>query len=231
MRPHVIGVLLDTLRWAEEWLRIEVNSANGNPLFDAGSGEVFSGGNFYGGHCTHAMDALKTAMANIADLLDRQLALVVDERFSNGLPSNLAPSASEGQAERGLHHGFKGIQIACSAVAAEALKATMPASVFSRSTEGHNQDKVSMSAIAGRDARFVAELVEEVLAMHLLACCQGVELRGVDRCSTATLRVVESVRSRSAFVDRDRVLEPEVRSMLEAIRTGDFAEAYPEECF
>lgn len=45
--PHVIGVLRDTLAWAEPWVEHEINSANDNPLLDTASGTVFSGGNFY----------------------------------------------------------------------------------------------------------------------------------------------------------------------------------------
>ena len=42
------------------------------------------------------MDTLKNTVANVADLLDRQLALVVDARYSHGLPANL--SAATGRA-------------------------------------------------------------------------------------------------------------------------------------
>jgi hypothetical protein len=63
-----------------------------------------------------------------------------------------------------LNHGFKAVQIGTSAWTAEALKNTMPASVFSRSTECHNQDKVSMGTIAARDAMRVLELTEQVAA-------------------------------------------------------------------
>ena len=52
------------------------------------------------------------------------------------------------------------MSIASSALAAEALKATMPAASFSRSTESHNQDKVSMGTIGARDAARICELVE-----------------------------------------------------------------------
>ncbi len=43
----------------------------------------------------------------------------------------------------------------------------MPASVFSRSTECHNQDKVSMGTIAARDALRVLELTEQVAAARM----------------------------------------------------------------
>jgi histidine ammonia-lyase len=89
--PHVIGVLHDTLDWARTWVETEINSTNDNPLFDPGSEVVHNGGNFYGGHIGQAMDALKVAVASVGDLLDRQLALVVDEKFNNGLTANLIP--------------------------------------------------------------------------------------------------------------------------------------------
>lgn len=143
-------MLYDTLRWVREWLEVEVNSSNDNPLFDARDQRVHNGGNFYGGHIVQAMDALKTAVANMADLLDRQLELIVDERFNNGLTPNLIRPVAVDDYEAGLHHGFKGMQLACSAMAAEALKMAAPMSVFSRSTEAHNQDKVSMGTIAAR---------------------------------------------------------------------------------
>jgi len=53
----------------------------------------------------------------------------------------------------------------------------MPASVFSRSTECHNQDKVSMGTIAARDCLRVLELTEQVVAAVLIAGRQALALR------------------------------------------------------
>jgi len=78
------------------------------------------------------MDGLKSAVASVADLLDRQLALLCNPATSHGLPANLV--ALEGPAHV-THHGFKAMQISTSALTAEALKLTVPASIFSRSTE------------------------------------------------------------------------------------------------
>jgi len=172
--PHVIGVWEDMAPQFRTLLETEINSANDNPLIDPDTGEILHGGHFYGGHICFAMDGLKTLVANIADLADRQLALLVDTRYNNGLPSNLSGAPADRLA---INHGFKAIQIAVSAWTAEALKLTMPASVFSRSTECHNQDKVSMGTIAARDALRVLELTEQVLAAHLLACTQAIRLR------------------------------------------------------
>src|SRR5215218_7801067 len=51
------------LEWVRRWVEVEINSSDDNPLFDAASGRVQSGGNFYGSHITQAMDALKIAVA------------------------------------------------------------------------------------------------------------------------------------------------------------------------
>ena len=217
--PHVIGVLRDTLEWVGKWLEIEMNSSNDNPLFDAADGCVYSGGNFYGGHVAQAMDSLKTSVSNVADLLDRQLELVVDEKFNNGLPPNLVPRYSPEDWRAGLHHGFKGMQIACSAITAESLKNSAPAGIFSRSTEAHNQDKVSMSAMAARDALHVVELTEEVAAIHLLALCQALDLRGVDKTSGAIRQAHAVVRGHVPMLDDDRAMDGDIDTMLTLIRS------------
>jgi histidine ammonia-lyase/phenylalanine ammonia-lyase len=191
-----------------------------HPLFDTAGGSLHLGGNFYAGHVGQSMDSLKTATANIADLLDRQLELVVDEKFNQGLPPNLIVARDADDPQAGLHHGFKGMQIAASAITAEALKQTMPSSVFSRSTEAHNQDKVSMGTIAARDARTVNGLVREVAAIHLLALAQAIDLRGAHLASPAVRAVHSLVREVSPFVDRDRRLDRDIAAVISLIESG-----------
>ena len=172
--PHIIGVLQDSLPWFKNFIENELNSANDNPIVDGVGEHVLHGGHFYGGHIAMAMDSMKNCVANLADLADRQIATMVDVKMNHDLPPNL--SAAKGD-RRFINHGFKAIQIGCSAWTAEALKLTMPASVFSRSTECHNQDKVSMGTIAARDCLRVLQLTEQVAAATLLASVQGIWLR------------------------------------------------------
>jgi histidine ammonia-lyase len=215
--PHVIGVLEDALPWLTEWVENELNSANDNPLIDPHSERVLHGGHFYGGHVAFAMDSLKQAVANIADLLDRQFALLVDERFSHGLPANLSGATG---ARSAINHGLKGLQISSSAWTAEALKLTMPASVFSRSTECHNQDKVSLGTIASRDALRVLDLTEQVAAAMLLAVRQGVWLRmqrGACPLSPSLSALLEAIGAIVAPVVEDRPLDGELRALCDVI--------------
>lgn len=172
--PHVIGVLEDSLLWMRQFIEIELNSANDNPLIDGEKQKIMHGGHFYGGHIAFAMDAMKVAVANLADLMDRQLALMMDQAVNRGLPRNLSGAKGE---RKLINHGLKAVQIGVSAWAAEALKNTMPASVFSRSTESHNQDKVSMGTIAARDCLRVLQLTEQVAAAMLVATHQALRIR------------------------------------------------------
>jgi len=222
--PHVIGVLHDTLAWVDSWLEVEINSANDNPLFDVEVGVVRSGGNFYGGHVGQAMDSLKVATASVADLLDRQLQLVVDEKFNHGLTPNLISQRAATE-EPGLHHGYKGMQIACSSLTAEALKQSNPSTVFSRSTEAHNQDKVSMGTIAARDARTVVELTTEVIAIHLHAMCQALDLRGVEKAGSAARRAYAAVREVVAPLTYDRRMDGDIEVLTQMIKSGELRSA------
>ncbi len=212
--PHVIGVLEDSLPWLRQFIETELNSANDNPIIDAESEQVLHGGHFYGGHIAFAMDSLKTAAANIADLLDRQMAQLMDPKFNHGLSANLSGATGE---QAVINHGFKAVQIAVSSWTAEALKLTLPASVFSRSTECHNQDKVSMGTIAARDCIRILELTEQVAAAGLLIAVQGVELRAA-AINPALQVTVNQVRQHSPFLKDDRALENELRKLLALIK-------------
>lgn len=216
--PHVLGVLADSLGLLRQFIETELNSANDNPIIDAEAERVLHGGHFYGGHIAFAMDSLKNLVGNVADLLDRQLALLVDSRYNHGLPSNLsgAPAATAM-----LNHGFKAVQIGASAWTAEALKNTLPASVFSRSTECHNQDKVSMGTIAARDALRSLELAEQVAAATLLAANQGVWLRlrqGARALPAPLLQMHAQLAADFPPVIEDRALDGELRLCLSRIR-------------
>ena len=215
--PHVIGVLLDALSFGRDVLEIELNGVSDNPLIDAEAGEVLHGGNFYGGHVCFVMDSLKGAVASVADLLDRQLVLLCMPDTSDGLPANLVGVTGQ---EAVANNGFKAMQISASALVAEAQKLAMPASAFSRSTESHNQDKVSMGTIAARDCLRVVELAETVASIGLLAAAQAVELRGMPEFSPRTRELVAFLRRHVQPVKADRRQDLDIDRTLSLHREG-----------
>jgi len=215
--PHVIGVLLDTLSSARQTIEIELNSVDDNPILDLENEAVLHGGNFHGAHICAAMDSLKAAVASVADLLDRQLAVLCVPETNGGLPENLVFGTPP---ESLVHHGFKALQIGASALAAEALKLTLPAAAFSRSTESHNQDKVSMGTIAARDCLRVLELSESLAAMLLLAVSQAVDLRGADACSAHSVEIRDAVRREVPMLRADRRQDVDIERVLVLHRSG-----------
>ncbi len=220
--PHIIGVLVDALLSGRTTLEIELNGVDDNPLVDADHHRLLHGGNFYGGHVCFVMDGLKNAIANIADLLDRQLALLCCPTTSAELPANLVTTPDPD--DRATHHGFKAMQISASALTAEALKLAIPASIFSRSTESHNQDKVSMGTIAARDCLRILELTETVAAIVLLAACQAYDLReregdGVTGDVQRSRGVHAAVRDSIPMVIGDRRQDRDIERLLERLRS------------
>ncbi|MBI4633654.1 MAG: aromatic amino acid lyase [Deltaproteobacteria bacterium] len=216
--PHIIGVLSDALTWIRQWVETEANSANDNPIFDPETSQPLMSGNFYGGHIAFAMDALKAALASIADMCDRQVTLLVDPLFNRGLPADLVRVPSESLV---FHHGFKAMSLSTSALAAEALKLTIPAASFSRSTESHNQDKVSMGTIAARDAERICTLTERVLAIHLLAAAQGCEIRGNIDVRPRLVSLIHQIRSLSEAVLEDREMDEDIERLARTIAKAE----------
>ena len=221
--PHVIGVFYDAEEMFRRIIETEMNSANDNPIVDPESRSIFHGGHFYGGHICFVMDSMKNTVGNLADLLDRQLAVMVDYKFNRGLPLNLSGSSND----YSYNHGYKAVQIGASAWTAEALKNTMPMSVFSRSTECHNQDKVSMGTIAARDCIRILELSEQVAAACLLAAAQAVRLRlnqGTINAETIAgiQKTCDQVFSYYEFLEDDRPLEKDLRKTLDLIQKKFF---------
>ncbi|KAJ6641306.1 Histidine ammonia-lyase [Pseudolycoriella hygida] len=216
--PHVIGVLEDVLSFTRGVIECELNSTNDNPIIDVNERRVYHGGMFYGGHIAMAMDTLKVQVASVADLLDRQMALLVDSKYNNGLPADL--TGAEGS-RKAINHGLKGLQITISGWTAEALKMCMPATVFSRSTESHTQDKVSMGTIAARDCRRVIELTEQVVAGMLIAVRQALVLRIKQgeqlNVSESTDDFLRRVSRDVEEITEDVFLEPILRKVLQSI--------------
>lgn len=217
--PHIIGVLLDAITSLRGLVEIELNSANDNPLIDSESEKVLHGGNFYGGHIAFVMDSLKVLIANTADLMDRQMALLVDSKFSNGLPPNLAYQKT-GEV---YNHGLKALQISTSAWTAECLKLTLAASIFSRSTECHNQDKVSMGTIAARDCLRCVKLTQQVLSALCLANYQALSFRLESKVlnnieiGENILGFIHNVSDTVEILKSDRPLEIDLRKLCTLI--------------
>ncbi|MEW6265230.1 MAG: aromatic amino acid ammonia-lyase [Thermodesulfobacteriota bacterium] len=209
--PHVIGAARDALAWARQVLERELNSVNDNPIVDYENREAIFAGNFYGGHVALAMDLIKTAAASVADLLDRQFALLLDSRLNFGLSETLVQYQG---------CGLKGLQITCSALTARAVQRSAPDTVLSRPTEVYNQDKVSMGLNAALNAAEVVTLVQQVLATHSIAVSNAAAQRDEALFSPGGKSLLDRIRAISPVLTEDRRLDREIEGLTRALDQG-----------
>lgn len=217
--PQVLGPCWEVLQSAKAMVEREINSCNDNPLVDPESGEIASGGNFYGGYIALAMDQLAWAGAHIADLMDRQILVAVHENLNRGLPSNLsgASRVAELGQEALAHHGLKGLHQHASALTSEIVRMAMPCSTFSRSAESHNQDKISLGTHSARNALAQLKLLKQLGAIHSACAAQALDLRG-EGIPEKLEPWHRSVRAHVPFVHKDQRLRAALQSLCDSMR-------------
>lgn len=205
--PQGLGPMLETLEQVKTVVEREANSVNDNPLVDPASDRVYHTGNFFGAHIARAMDGLKLDLANLANWLHSLMALLMDERFSNGLPPSLSPNP-------GLYQGFKGVQITHSSLVTAVRHWSAPSLIHTLPTEQFNQDIVSLGTHSAMTAMDITGLLRNVVAISLLGAAQAIDLRkGAPLMGAGTKRVYQAVRGASRFVEQDRALDADIRQV------------------
>jgi len=225
--PQVHGAARDVIAFARHAVEIELNSANDNPLifFDAdGRAECLSGGNFHGEPIAIPMDCIKIGLAELANISERRLARLIDEKVNKGLlPAFLTR-------EGGLNSGFMLVQYTSAALVSENKVLAHPASVDSIPSSANTEDHVSMGSIAARQAYEIAENLENVLALELFAAAQGVDYRrenapGAAQMGRGTQAAYHLIRTRVPFLENDTVMYPHIHAVRELVASGELVAA------
>lgn len=212
--PQGLGQVWEAFADGRAVIEREINSANDNPLIDPETGELFKAGNFYGGHISRLLDTWKLDLAAMANWVNAVMALLVDDRFSAGLPANLSP-------EPGVNCGFKGMQLSITSLTCAVRQMAGPSSIHSLPTEQYNQDVVSLGMHSAVTAMDALECVRNQTAMLLLATAQAVDLRGgAGKLGVGSRKLYERVRELSPFVEQDRPMEKDVAAVAASIRGG-----------
>ncbi len=214
--PQVLGVIRDNLSISKNWVETEINSVNDNPLIDGVNGKIYTSGNFYGGYVAHAMDTLKICAANLADLLDKEFALLVDHKFNRGLGENLK------LAPESYYHGFKAMQITLSSLSADVIKNTTAASIHSRPTESLNQDKVSMGTTAANDFSKMMPDLHNMLSIAFIGMAQAVDIRGDEKVSPHLKNIFSEVRTKVKPLIEDRRMDRDIGQVKSLLIDGKF---------
>jgi phenylalanine ammonia-lyase len=215
--PQILGPIRENLAHGWEILEHEINSVTDNPVIDL-EGQLEMGGNFYGGYLCQSMDFVKINLAHIADLVDRQVLMIVSEKFNRGLPANLIDKKSIPPDEQHMHHGLKGVHQTVGALTSEIIQRSIPSGIFSRSSESHNQDKVSLGMSASMSCLDMLEGVYKIVAMQLVCLAQAMDIRDAKLQGAKSQEIYHQVRAHVAFMDRDRSLGAEIHSLTQALK-------------
>ena len=179
--------------------------------------EVISGGNFHGQPLAMAADQLAVALAVLGGISERRI-----EQMTNPQTSLLPAFLVRGEA--GLNSGFMILQVTgCGALASEMKAFATPHSVDSIPTSANQEDFVSMGMGAARRIEPMLANLRNILAIELLAACQGLDLLAPLRTGPEARKAYDVLRSISKPVDADRSLAPDIATVSDAITTGAFS--------
>ncbi|GGD13664.1 histidine ammonia-lyase [Pontibacillus salipaludis] len=203
--PQVHGASRQSLAYVKEKLEIEMNAATDNPLILDGGATVVSGGNFHGQPIALAMDFMKIAVAELANISERRIERLVNPQL-NDLPGFLSP-------DPGLQSGAMILQYTAASLVSENKTLAHPASVDSIPSSANQEDHVSMGTIGARHAYQMILNAEKVLAIELICALQALEYRGVKKASKAIQEVYQEARKVVASIKEDRVFARDIEAL------------------
>ena len=213
-QPQVMGACLTQIRNAAKVIEIEANAVSDNPLVFSKANDIITGGNFHAEPIAMVADNLALAIAEIGALSERRIALLIDTHMSK-LPPFLVEKG-------GLNSGFMIAQVTSAALASENKALAHPASVDSLPTSANQEDHVSMATLAARRLLEMRENTAGVLAIELLAACQGLDFRAPYRTSPLLEQAKALVRKVVSFYDQDRYFSPDIKKSQDLILSGAF---------
>ncbi len=214
--PQVLGSVADAIRFAEETVRVELNSSTDNPLVFE-NGDVISGGNFHGQPVAQALDILALTLTTLQAIAERRVERLVNPDLSQGLPAFLTQ-------DPGLCSGLMMVQITAASLVAESRSLAMPASIGSIPTDANQEDFVPMGMAAAYKAGRILTNAQRVVAAELLCAAQGLEFlrplvpgRGV----AALYRALRELRPPVAPLTADRPPGPDLERVARAVAEGE----------
>ncbi|ETO93634.1 histidine ammonia-lyase [Legionella oakridgensis] len=214
-QPQIMGAVLHQMQFVGETLQVEVNAVSDNPLVFAGQGDVLSGGNFHGEILAMAADNLALAIAEMGANAERRIALLIDKNFS-GLPAFLVK-------ESGLNSGFMIAHVTAAACASDNKALAHPHSVDSLPTSANQEDIVSMATSAARRLEPMIDNTATILAIELLAACQGLEFHAPLKTSPKLQTIYHKVRESVASYEVDRYFAPDIAIIKQRLLAGEFS--------
>lgn len=214
-QPQIMGAVLHQITFVEQTLQVEMNAISDNPLVFADEGAILSGGNFHGEIIAMAADNLALAIAEMGANAERRIALLIDKNYS-GLPAFLVK-------ESGLNSGFMIPHVTAAACASDNKALAHPHSVDSLPTSANQEDHVSMATNGMLRLFPMIENTATILAIELLAACQGLDFLKPLTSSPQLQAYYDKVRQLVSTYDEDRFFGPDIALIKQMILSGELS--------
>ncbi len=198
--PQILGPVAETLEYAQKVIEREVNSTNDNPIVRADLDNVFHGGNFHGDYVSLEMDKVKIVITKLTMLAERQLNFLLNSKINDLFPPFLNAQTL------GFNFGIQGMQFTATSTTAESQMLSNPMYVHSIPNNNDNQDIVSMGTNSAVIARKVIENGFQVMAIHMMAVTQAIDLLPEEKrakLSSKTKEIYSGIREIVPMINED----------------------------
>lgn len=165
------GIVLEHLKDAEKLIETEINSVDDNPLIYPEDDLILHAANFQGVYAAKAADETAQAFTKLAIAMERQINRILNDKLNGDLPAFLAEEPI------GLHSGIQGFQLTATSLLADIRARAVSHGTQSISTNGDNQDIVSMSANAAINTMEIAERTLTMAAIFKAVLARGLQVR------------------------------------------------------
>ncbi|KAI0544051.1 phenylalanine and histidine ammonia-lyase [Xylaria curta] len=170
--PQWLGPMLEDLILAHQQISIECNSATDNPLVTP-EGDFLHGGNFQAKSVTSAMEKSRQAVQGIGRMIFSQCTELMNPATNRGLPPNLIAE------DPSITLIFKGTDVKIAALTAELGFLANPVNHVQTAEMG-NQSLNSLALISARYTQTANDVLSQLIAAHLVAVCQALDLRAMN---------------------------------------------------
>jgi len=210
---QVLGPVYDTLRSTKATVEIEMNSVTDNPIVDSENKKFLHGGNFHGDYVAVAMDQLKICVVKLTMLSERRLNFFLNHKINDIFPPFLNLDTP------GLTLGLQGLQFVATSTTANSQTLAYPMNLHSISTNGDNQDIVSMGTDAALLTNKVTENAFIVLAIESLGLCQAVDFLNIkNKLSKKSQALYSFIRNNVPKIVEDRELNKQLDTLVKNLK-------------
>ncbi|KAH0164872.1 phenylalanine ammonia-lyase, partial [Aureobasidium melanogenum] len=166
-----LGPILEDFVLSHQQISVECNSATDNPLVTP-DGEFLHGGNFQAKSVTSAMEKVRQGVQGIGRMIFSQCTKMINPATNRGLPPNLLAE------DPSIALIFKGTDLNIAALTSELGFLANPVNHVQTAEMG-NQSLNSLALIPARYTHAANDVLSQMMAAHLIAVCQALDLRAM----------------------------------------------------